>query len=454
MRKVLIITYYFPPAGGSGVHRAWAMARHLPEYGYEPLILTAGQEWRPPVVGISEPADPVDCRVVRTPPDGVLRSSRMLGRLFGARLADFAKVLDPRGLWWLSAARAGRDILRRERIHAVLTTSPPYGVSLAGAALSRQTGVPWVADFRDPWALTLVQPWLGGVGYFLDRGMQSLCMQRADAVILNTPACYQALRRLHPRLAEDKAVWITNGFRGKVGVSGVSCPGGLLRIAHVGIFYWNERAWARERSLSNRLGRRLRYTPDELDQSAHSAGFLLRALRKALDARPEMSEKVRVTLVGQLHPADVKLIAELGLSDIVEATGHLPWEEANAHAEAADVLYLPFWHSTRGRPILRVPSKTYEYLASGKPILALVDDGDVKDFLTRAGTGIFCPEFSIDALSRALCETYERHAAGTLRVQQDRAYVGQFSWPNIVRRIAGVLDRAIERRRPSWDFTP
>ena len=439
MRRVLIVTYYFPPSGGSGVHRPAALARHLRQFGYEPLVLTAGHEWHDKAMAKVESDECPDCRVFRTEADGALRACRLWRRLLGARLQGVARALEYRGLWARSAFREALRILNETEVDVILTTSPPYAVALAGCALRRKTGIPWVMDLRDPWALGMAYPWLGGVGYCLDRALMGWATQRADAVVLNTPICHEYLRRWRPSLPEHKVATITNGFRSLDNAPGPVTNDGRLRIAHVGVFYGHEPS----HDLFQRVRQRLSYSRDIVDRSPQSVGFLLHGLRKAIDQHPELKDGLRVTLVGSLGRKDVEMVETLDLAETVRTTGHLSWREAAGQMRKADVLYLPFWRSRTGSRIPRVPSKTYEYIGSGKPILAMVDAGDTRDIIEKAGTAVICPAWSSDALADTLWELFQKYKRNELSVRPNHEYIEQYRWDRLVARMAQVLDGAI-----------
>jgi len=183
MRKVLIITYYFPPAGGSGVHRPAAWVRHLHAHGYEALILTPGAEWHSNAARESDSLlNHSTPRIWRTTPDEPLRWHRKLRKLCPVNPEGLARCLDFKGIWARSAISAGRDILSAEPVDVILATCPPYAIAMAGRTLAREFGIPWVLDLRSPWALANAIPWKGGAGYLLDRALEYI--RNADVLYL------------------------------------------------------------------------------------------------------------------------------------------------------------------------------------------------------------------------------------------------------------------------------
>jgi len=445
MRRVLLITYYFPPAGGSGTHRPAALARHLRQYGWRPTILTAGMQWHSGSAHESAALAGPDPDVRRTPPDGTPRLSRRLKRALPTNPTAFARILDPNGLWARSALRVGRRILAAEHFDAILTTSPPYSLALAGAALARRTGVPWVMDLRSPWALALSTPWIGGAGYLVDRAIQGRLCEAASAVTWHDRGAWDSALRLWPMLRHRVMEWIPNGYDPDAMHGGAGRNDGRFTIAHVGVFYWNSERERARSAVRTRVARLLAYSPDDVDLSAQSVGFLLRAVRLLLDRRPELAGRLRIDLVGQLHPSDAGLPEQLGLSGIVELRGSVPHAEAVERVRRADALYLPFWWSRRVGRVIRAPSKLFEYIGARKPILGVVGAGDTRDVLETAGTGLLCAEPSEDELAENILTLYNQRAAHELHPNED--YIRGFEWPALVGRMAEVLDRATREAR-------
>jgi len=446
MRTVLVVTYYFPPVNGSGVHRAWALARYLPIYGYQPIVLTPGIEWHPSPVRQLEQGGATGTRVYRTQPDIPLRLTRALRKARAGRLQKVARILDVRGAWVHSALKLARRIISSQRVDAIFTSAPPYAIALVGYMLRRETGLPWVADMRDPWALSTSQPWLGGVGYWLDRTVQSLVMSAADRVVLNTPTCLREVLRVRPVAGSRRSVCITNGFQSPNGAATMPSGGARLRIAHVGMFYSDARDAPDRANIWRRIARTLSYSGDSVDAYPQSAAFLLQGLRLAIDRHPELGSAVDLTLVGAVHPVDLVLIRELGLDKNVTTTGQVASEEALRQMRSADVLYFSLERSRSGKPIFRIPSKIYEYVASCKPVLSVSGPGDARDILQKAGVGILCPETTPSCLADKIWELYQEHRSGGIRINPDRAFIDQFRWDRVVGRVARILDSVTESR--------
>lgn len=155
---------------------------------------------------------------------------------------------------------------------------------------------------------------------------------------------------------------------------------------------------------------------------------------------------LEVALVGRLNREDRALVSRLGLDEIVRTSGQLPHAEAVEYFNWADLLYLPFWWSEKVGRVIRAPSKLYEYIGTRKPILAVVGDGDVRDVLRKAGTGVFCTEPSEEKLAERLVSVYENRAGLSKQCRANDDYIDRFQWKNLTEELASVIDAAIEQK--------
>ncbi|HEX6987538.1 MAG TPA: glycosyltransferase, partial [Planctomycetaceae bacterium] len=236
-QKALLIVHDFPPTSSAGVFRTVRFAKYLPAYGWEPLVLTAS-------VGSG---DEGGRRLLRDLPDGLrierirpwswrrsaekrtggggssaesleARDRNGMGRERGLsmRIAasawQFLTETPDRQVWWVGpAVRAGRRLIREHRPEIVYTSGPPHSVHLIGLRLKRVEGLPWVADFRDPWAR---RPWAkrrNPWGNRLAGRFERFCVRFADRVILNTDAAAEEFRRAYPGEPAEKFDVIPNG---------------------------------------------------------------------------------------------------------------------------------------------------------------------------------------------------------------------------------------------------
>ena len=377
--RLLVVSMYWPPAGGAGVQRPLKLAAHLAALGVEVHVLAPHDpKWlhrdsslvSPPGVTVHR-ARNVGPRARR--PAEELRASRGLDRLaLRAELALRATLVpDASVLWNLTAAPAAIRLCRRLAIDAVLTTSPPGSVHLAGGAARRATGVRWVADLRDSIALHPHRRHdVRG-----ERALARLVARRADAVVCASRAIAREMEGL--------------GVRGRLRVIGNGCDFEDFEGLHY------------------RRGERFRVT--------HAGSFFgRRDPRPFLDALARSGPDVVARFVGDFRSSDREYAERLALGERLELIPYLPRAEALALQRDSDALLLLIPEADgRGRGVLS--GKVFEYLAAERPIIAAVPpEGEAAALIREVGAGIVVAPDDADGLARAVAELEARWREGAL----------------------------------------
>ena len=388
--KVLLVTLYFPPAGGGGVQRPLKFATHLPSLGIETHVLAPDNpRWVHMDPELLPPTQAWVHRVRYLGPRGRLPSEELHGKtgidraLTQARLLPRRLILpDEAATWNLTAIPAALKIARTENIDCVITTSPPGSVHLVGAAVRRAHGVRWIADLRDSLlahqdrrsdtaAVRLKAKTVHAVGQVVAR--------HADAIVTAFDSIAEEMRTLSPA---GRLVTIPNGsdFDDFDGMA--YTPGDRFRITHTGAFF----------------GQR-------------DPKPFLRAL-----AEPGL-EDVVARFVGGFRAADREFADSLGLGDSVEVIPFVPRRrslELQRDSEALLLIAAP----AGGRGTGVIPGKVFEYVAAGRPILAAVPvDGAAARLIEEIGAGVVAPSDDVDALRAALVELHARWKRGELQVE-------------------------------------
>jgi glycosyltransferase involved in cell wall biosynthesis len=384
--KVLLVTLYFPPAGGGGVQRSLKLATYLPAYGIETHVLAPDDpKWVHRDDDIVPPTQAWVHRAHYVGPAGKRPADELHGtegferlaqhvRLFGRRLL----VPDENVTWNATAIPKAIAIARREGIDVVLTTSPPGSVHLIGAAVKRWTGVRWVADLRDSIAShphRRTDSLAVRAKETTAAGIARLVARSADAVVAAADAIADEARELEPR---GEVATIPNGcdFDDFAGLE--YRRGERFTITHAGSFF----------------GRR---TPRPFLQAVAASGLDLTA-----------------RFVGDFRPSDREWAEELGLADRLDLRPYTSHREALELQRSSDALLLLIPEADgRGRGVLS--GKVFEYLAAERPILAVVPpDGAAADLIREAGTGIVAAPEDVDGIRTALANLHARWQTGAL----------------------------------------
>ena len=384
--KVLLVTFYFPPAGGGGVQRPLKFATHLPALGVETHVLAPDDpRWihtdadeRPPTqawvhrvryLGPSgrRPAEELHGTA------GLERASKQV-QLFGRRLL----VPDENVGFGLTAAPAAIRLVREHGIDVVLTTSPPNSIHLIGAAVKRATGVGWVADLRDSLTQNPHRRYESTAVRLKEKGAALVARtvaRTADAIVGASDAIAEEARALDPRC---EVVTIANGCDYD-DFSGLEYqPGDRFRITHTGSFF----------------GRR---DPRPFLKAVYDSGL-----------------DIQCRFVGGFRSADREWAEELGLGHRLEVIDHVPRREALALQRDSEALLLLIPEAEgRGKGILS--GKVFEYLAAERPIVAAVPpDGEAARLIREVGAGVVSAPDDVGTLRASLEGLEARWRAGKL----------------------------------------
>jgi glycosyltransferase involved in cell wall biosynthesis len=385
--KVLLVTMYWPPAGGGGVQRPLKIATHLPGFGIETHVLAPDDpKW---VHRDDEVKAPTQAWVHRIPyrgPEGRIPSEDLY-RLEGVdRLKYRAGMLYRRALvpdlavaWAPTAIPAAIRLVRREQIDAVLTTSPPNSLNLIGAAVKRATGVKWVADLRDPLVADADHP-VERLPARMKENVQKLVARlvasQADAIVTAWPGIADEIRGYEPKAAVSV---IPNGADYDEFEGLDYAPSDRFRITHTGSFF----------------GKR------------NPRPFLTALVESGL-------EDVVARFVGDFLERDREWAHGLGLGERLELLPFASRRRSLAYQRDSEALLLLLPQAgERGGPVL--PGKIFEYLAAERPILAAVPpEGEAASLIREAHAGVVVPPDDVGAIGEALVGLEARWRAGAL----------------------------------------
>lgn len=362
--SALMIAFHFPPwKGSSGLERTLGLYRHLPANGWQPIVLTAAPRAYP--ITSDERMDGIreDTHIHRAFALDSRRHLAIAGRSLG-----LLTIPDPWLSWVAGAVPKGLSLIRRHRPSAIWSTYPIATAHVVGYLLARLTGLPWVADFRDPMVETDPRT---GIEYPTNARVRRArlwierkCARHAARAIFCTEGARRIFLERYPSFAESHAIVIPNGYDEAAFAAAeretppIVRQRELITLVHSGVLYPG---------------------PDR------DPRHFLEALKRFMTARPEWQAKLRVILRAtgfddQYRP----VIDALELSRIVQLEPQVPYQRALAEMLAADGLLL--FQGYTSNPA--IPAKLYEYLRARKPILAMVDaDGDTARLLRSIGVG-------------------------------------------------------------------
>ncbi len=422
-KRVLIITYYWPPSGGSGVQRWLKFAKYLPEAGWEPVIFTPENPDFDLKDTSLEGEISTDLEVMKFP---IWEPYQLLDRIRGKKESHPGRVMeqkehgyiekaaiwlranltvpDPRVFWVKPSVKFLTELVEKGQFHAIITTGPPHSMHLIGRDLKRKTNIFWLADFRDPWS-----QW-----EFLDklpmqnrvrekhRKMEQEVLSEADLVTTISPTFQLDLERLSNR----KINLITNGFDDSDIPQGFSVgekKAGSLHLVYSGII-----------------------------DSIRNPMPLLKAMREEFSKE---KGEVKFTFVGRVsdHVRE-EIASDSWLSEHVNFAGYVSHQEVFEFYKNADALALILTNTKNAKG--NIPGKLFEYMATTLPILALGDpEGDSAKILEESGAGKVLAHSAHVAIQVGLRKLFERSGEA-----EPATGIEQYCRKNLSFQLANLLD--------------
>ena len=373
MKRVLYLAYHFPPIGGGGVQRQLKFVRYLRDFGWESIVVTGPattpERWTPVDATMLSEVPP-EAEVYRLPEPEPPPWQGWRGR------AERWLQLDPDWVrWWeAEAVRIGLEVGRDADV--ICASLVPYPAWRPAAMLARRLGKPWVADLQDPWAMDEMMVYPTALHRRRALGQMRHALSSAGAVVMNTCESRRRLIAAFPEWRERPVYAIPNGFDPEDFEAPVpERSDSSFRIAHAGYLHTvlgGESGWKR------RVRAALGGGMPGVDILTRSHVFLVEAIERLAARAPELGAPIELHLAGITSPADYAAVRG---RNFVQFRGYMSHGETLALLRSSDLLFLPMHDFPEGRRVGIVPGKTYEYLASGVPILAAVPDGDARDLL-------------------------------------------------------------------------
>ena len=391
--KVLIISYYWPPAGGPGVQRWLKFAKYLPENGIEPIVYTPKNPSYPIVDYDLLNEVPTNATVInqsilepyawayrfskdqsKTISSGIIadESQQTWKEKFMLWIRGNLFIPDARVLWVKPSVRFLTRYIQENQIETIITTGPPHSVHLIGLALKKKLKVQWIADFRDPWTTIGYHKALKLSNYARLRHeyLEKKVLTKASKIIVTSPTTQKEFL-----LKTEKPIRvITNGYDNQPFI-----PMQLdkdFSLAHTGSF------------LSNR-----------------NPLILWKCLKELCAEFPEFKTDLRIKLAGKVSDKILETLESFGLFDNLENVGYVSHNQVLSIQKNAQILLLIEIDSIETKGI--IPGKLFEYMVSERPIIALgPEDSDIQEIIQKTNTGVFFEYDQKEELKQHILNSY------------------------------------------------
>ena len=424
MKSVLIITYYWPPAGGPGVQRWLKFVKYLPEFGLEPIVYIPENPSYPIIDKTLKDELPEEITILKQPIREPFKLANMLSKKRAKTISkgviprqDKQNVIDKlmlyvRGNFFIPDARKGwvapsvkflSKYIAENDIKTIITTGPPHSLHLIGLRLKEAQPVKWIADFRDPWTT---------IGYHKQlkltkssaskhKSLENAVVNGADQVLVTS----EVTKKEFQLITEKPIHVITNGHDLK--------PAEKVELdkkftmAHIGSL------------LSERNPR-----------------ILWEVLKELVSENPAFSEAFQLELIGTVSEEVLDTIREHDLFDHVKVLGYVSHEDAIKYQRRSQVLLLIEIDSKDTKCI--IPGKLFEYMVSNRPILALGPEGsDIADILAETKTGKYFDYSDRELLKSTIITYFERYKQGELL--SDCVNTEKYSRRELTRTLAQLI---------------
>ena len=434
MKRVLIITYYWPPTGGSGVQRWVKFAKYLPSEGWQPVIYTPENPEQLAVDTTLEKEIPAEAEIVKThitepyelyrkflkrsghSKDAVeVNPVNAQNKTFLQKAAMWVRGNffrpDPRCLWIDPSVRFLEKYLKDHPVDLIVSTGPPQSMHLIGRKLAQRTGLPWIADFRDPWTKIFyfkhlcltkaTEKW--------HMKMEKKVLDDATRVVAVSPLVQQEFQAM----TQTPVELITNGFD-ECDFAPEACkeahggPDADFTMTHTGLF-----------------------------AADGNPTVLWDVLAEKSTTDENFRRQLKIRLVGKTDGQIISSINDAGLKDNLIDMGYQPHDAAIEQQRTASLLILPLRKEPEYKAVL--PGKLFEYLASWRPVLGIGQpDGAMSMILGSAKAGKVLDWNDKAAISQFIDECWEKHQKGTLTIEG--ADLSQFTRRNLTAKMAELFN--------------
>ncbi|HYM20806.1 MAG TPA: hypothetical protein VEW28_07375 [Candidatus Kapabacteria bacterium] len=439
---VLVIAYYFPPMGLSGVQRTAKFVKYLPKFGWKPVVLTTPTDTPYYAFDESLEAELEDeiregnIIIYRTDADPSLSRASKTGRVLKlpsqnwqrtrSKFVQFFRQPDSRIGWKDIALRSAEQIFEHHQIDAIFSTAPPYTDFLIARELSDRFGVPYLIDYRDGWVDNeVLNKYLTPLHKRKARTMEYEVIRASSAITTANRRMKELLLENYIFLDWDDVTILPQGYdpddiERAVPLANSLYQPEVFRLTYAGAFYVDR-------------------TPKPMFD----------AVKELITEIPELDRVLELNFVGVLQKEYQKLAKKMGLDHLLAEQGYLPHLESVAHLLSSDVLWMTMSDD------VSAPGKLYEYFGTHKPILALVPKGSrTQKQLVEYGNAIVAEPDNVQEIKSAILQYYRLWKERALTTRVNENFVKIFDRSKIAKELAmqltfisGSLDGEIRKLR-------
>jgi glycosyltransferase involved in cell wall biosynthesis len=395
MYKVLVIAYYFPPLGLSGVQRTLKFTKYFKEFNWLPTVITTGK------IGyfayddsLQQEAIDAGIEIIRTEsinPNSLLKKkgivkmpSTWLMKFLG-RISKSIFIPDNKIFWSQKAARAAKKVLNKEKYDAIYISVPPFSAISPIVKLKEKYDIPIFVDYRDSWVANQFRFYPTPYHRYKHKRMEDSVLRKIDRIIVVNRNIKENLLKLHPFLDFNDIDIIPHGYDPADFDQIESYPkeNDKMIIMYSGIFYED-------------------ITPK----------FLLKAMKKISIENPDVAVNIELHFVGHFKKENRKLVKKLKLENIVKEVGYLTHSEVVKRITSSDILWLMLPNKEKMNNVS--PGKLFEYFGARKPIIASLPEGVARNASNEYGATFNTAPDNIDEIKNAIISVHNLYISNSL----------------------------------------
>lgn len=390
MKKILFVSFFSPPIGSGGGERVTKLLKYLDSF--EKYLLTSNYpsyKYRDDSSRISDDVKVYrvlfkDPRIFipkfiyrllkrgRKEAHDVVEKYRVLPQSLATKIRLLLFIPDDKLRWAKDSIKIGEKIIEKNNIDTVITSGPPHSTHLVGLNLKRKKGIKWVMDLRDLWSENPFVQYPKS-SKIKNLKIEEVCLKESDLIIVVTESFKRVLLNNFNFLNPHKIKIVYNGYDKKdFELKPKNLPG--FSITYAGSFY-----------------------------SLQTPVFFFKAFKDLIEENEEFRKEAKIYILAPFEDNVKKIVEELNLSQHVFVSGYIPHKEAISYILGSKLLFL---FLGKGGEVT-VPQKTFEYLGSGKRIIALVPDGECKDILIKCGVYDIVEPDDINGIKDTLKRIYK-----------------------------------------------
>lgn len=424
MHKVLVIAYYFPPMGLSGVQRTLKFVKYLKNYNWEPTVITTGKvAYFAHDESLKKEIDETGVRVIRvagSDPNSMLSSkgtvklpSEFIRNTFN-KLSQIFFIPDNKISWAKKAHKKVIEILANEHFDCIFITGPPFSQFDVFSSLKQSHNIPLILDYRDLWYDSYFSFYFTPFHRLLNKKKEYRALKAAELIIVTNRKLKEKLINTYKFLTFNDVVIVSHGYDQQDfdNITAQPKSQNKMVLMYSGIFM-------------------VYSTPK----------YFLEAFKQLTIERTDIASNIELHFVGLLRKENKKLIQKLKLQSFIKDHGYVNHIESIAKLKSADVLW--FMVGRRKNIDAILPGKVYEYFGTRKPVIACVPEGAAKMVANEYKASFITEPDDIDQIKKTIAEVYQQYKESNLPVP-DESYVEGFRRDVLTEQLAKQLNKVLK----------